>query len=285
MSRKTWLIGAGVILASLVIIIILTAALTPSGAHPAFAAAEAFMAAAGRGDDAVAESYLSPAMQAYVAANCPDGSVSACIDAYTPPEWGGLIKAVYRRSTPEGNRAWDVDLIATYQFGTGFSGVCIYQRMEQDESGAWKVAGWAGFLHCGDPASRDMESNPDTPNRAPGETPAVLNPAPGAGVIVDGERYANDTFSAAIPAGWRVITSPADAPPAVTFAAPDNCAVIHLAPLPAAAPAAPNCDQPTRTITREVALDGVTIYAAGIAPISAWEAFLDSFERLLDSVR
>ncbi len=125
------------------------------------------MDAAGKGDDATAETYLAPELVAYVAANCPNGSVSACIDGYTPEEWGDVIKAVFRRATPDGNTAWDVDLIATYQFGTGFSGVCIYHRVEQDASGAWKIVQWAGFLHCGEDASRSMATNPDTPNRAP----------------------------------------------------------------------------------------------------------------------
>lgn len=163
-NRSLWI--AGIVVASVILVIVITLALTPSNTHPAFAAATAFMNAAGSGDDATAESYLSPELLAYVAANCPNGSVSACIASYTPSEWGKLIKAVFRRATPDGQN-WNVDLIATYEFGTGFSGVCIYHRMEQDDSGAWQVAGWAGFIHCGDPASREMATNPDTPNRAP----------------------------------------------------------------------------------------------------------------------
>ncbi|MBE2268178.1 MAG: hypothetical protein IAE80_08080 [Anaerolinea sp.] len=166
MSRRNLILFAGIILASLIVVIVVTAALTPDSTHPAFAAAIGFMDAAGRGDDAAASAYLSADMQAYVAANCPNGSASACVDQFTPPEWGNLIKAVFRRATPDGQN-WNVDLIATYEFGTGFSGVCIYHRMEQDDSGAWQVAGWAGFIHCGDPASREMATNPDTPNRAP----------------------------------------------------------------------------------------------------------------------
>jgi hypothetical protein len=64
-------------------------------------------------------------------------------------------------------RAYDVDLIATYAEGRGFSGVCIYQRMEQDAEGAWRVAGYAGFISCGDAESRNMATNSGTPNRAP----------------------------------------------------------------------------------------------------------------------
>jgi len=166
MSRRNLVIIAGIILVSTLTVIIVTATFTPGSTEPAFAAAVAFMDAAGKGDDAAAEAFLSPDMLAYVAANCPNGSVSACVDQFTPPEWGDLLSAVFRRAIPDGTN-WNVDLIATYQFGTGFSGVCIYHRMEQNDSGAWKVAGWAGFIHCGDPASREMASNPDTPNRAP----------------------------------------------------------------------------------------------------------------------
>ncbi len=164
-NRSLWI--AGIIVASVILVIVITLALTPSNTHPAFAAATAFMNAAGSGDDATAESYLSPELVAYVAANCPNGSVSACIASYTPSEWGNLIKAVFRRAIPDGNSAWDVDLIATYEFGTGFSGVCSYYRVEQESPDVWKVVAWAGFIHCGEDASRNMATNPDTPNRAP----------------------------------------------------------------------------------------------------------------------
>lgn len=151
---------------SLALLIALTAALTPENANPAFAAAVAFVNAAASGDDAAAMPLLTPEMQAWVQANCPNSSVAACVQAYTPPEWGGLLRAVFRRAAPDGP-AWDVDIIATYARGTGFSGVCIYNRVEPDAAGQWRVAGWAGFVHCGDPASRGMASNPDAPNRAP----------------------------------------------------------------------------------------------------------------------
>lgn len=164
-NRSLWI--AGIIVVSVILVIVITLALTPNNTHPAFAAATAFMNAAGSGDDATAETYLSPELVAYVAANCPDASVSACVASYTPSEWGSLIKAVFRRAIPDGTAAWDVDLIATYEFGTGFSGVCAYYRVEQDAAGVWKIVQWAGFIHCGEDASRNMATNPDTPNRAP----------------------------------------------------------------------------------------------------------------------
>jgi hypothetical protein len=163
-SRLIWISIVAIIIVAA--IIVLTLALTPAEVNPAAATAAAFMNAAGKGDDATAFALLSADMQEYVAANCPDGSVAACITGYTPPEWGELVSAVFRRAAPDEN-AWDVDLIATYERDTGASGVCSYYRMEQDEAGVWRVAGWAGFIWCGDAASRNMATNPDTLNRAP----------------------------------------------------------------------------------------------------------------------
>lgn len=153
--------------AAVALLIALTLALTPQATSPAFDAAITFWNAAGAGDDATARALLDAAMQTWAATNCPDGSVSACVRAYTPPEWGRLLKAVFRRAAPDGPRAWNVDLIATYEFERGFSGVCAYFRVEQGADAQWRIAGWAGYLWCGDPASRSMATNPDTPNRAP----------------------------------------------------------------------------------------------------------------------
>lgn len=163
-SRILWIVAVVVI--SVAVIVVVTLALTPGETNPAFAAAANFMNAAGNGDDATALALLSDNMQAYVGANCPDGSVSACINSYIPPEWGSLIKAVFRRAAPDGAN-WNVDLIATYEKDTGASGVCSYYRLEQDAAGEWRIYGWAGFLWCGDGRSRNMATNPDTPNRVP----------------------------------------------------------------------------------------------------------------------
>jgi hypothetical protein len=162
-KRVLWV--AGILLLGVGIVAV-TLLLTPQETNPAFAAAVNFMNAAGKGDDATASTLLSDELLAYVAANCPDGSVSACVQGYIPPEWGDLISAVFRRAAPDGD-AWDVDLIATYEQDTGASGVCAYTRVQQDESGAWRVYEWAGFLWCGDGRSRNMATNPETPNRAP----------------------------------------------------------------------------------------------------------------------
>lgn len=159
-----WIVLA--VVASIAVIVVVTLALTPQETNPAFGVATTFVNAAATGDDTTAFPLLSDDLQAYVQANCPNGSVSACIQAYIPPEWGKLVSAVFRRAAPDG-KAWDVDLIATYEQDKGVSGVCMFNRVEQDAAGAWRVYSWAGFLWCGDARSRNMATNPDTPNRAP----------------------------------------------------------------------------------------------------------------------
>lgn len=165
MSRRWLGIGLAVIVLAVGVVIVVTLALVPQETNPAFAAALEFAEAVGAGEDEVAFALLSPALQAYVQANCSDG-VSACIQGYIPPEWGGFMSVVFRRAAPDG-AAWNVDLIASYEQDKGFSGVCIYQRMEADSAGAWRVTRWAGYVACGDPRSRSMATNPDAPNTAP----------------------------------------------------------------------------------------------------------------------
>lgn len=151
MKRSHIIILVVVTVLAIVGMIALTLVLTPEKTSPAFDVAVRFTNAAGLGDDAIARALLTPEMQAYVDENCPDGSVSECILAYTPPEWGTLVRdgsAVYRRSIQDGTNAWDVLLVATYQEGQGFAGVCIYNRVEKIAEGDWRVAGWSGFIAC-----------------------------------------------------------------------------------------------------------------------------------------
>jgi hypothetical protein len=171
MSQRTLfiLIGAVTVL-SIAGIIALALVLTPEDSNPAFDVATRFMNAAGLGENATAFALLTPSMQDYVTGNCPDGSVSACIYSYTPSDWGRLLRegaAIFRRATPDGD-AWDVQIVATYEEGEGFSGVCIYHRMEEIAPDNWRVAAWSGFISCDDPDSR-IESlrRADAANRAP----------------------------------------------------------------------------------------------------------------------
>jgi len=151
MNRKTII---AIIIITLIIaggIIALTALLPPQN-QPAFDVATRFMNLAGTGQDELAMGLLSDELQAYVRNNCPDGSVSACIYAYTPSEWGKLIRdgaAVYRRSIRDGE-AWDIQLIATYEKDKGFAGICIYHRVEEIAPDDWRVTAWSGFIPCDD---------------------------------------------------------------------------------------------------------------------------------------
>jgi hypothetical protein len=166
MQRQQILVVVGVILA-VIIVVVATLALIPQKT-PAFDAGVDFMTAVQNGDEETAFALLNDQMQTYVTENCPDGSASACIEGYTPSEWGHLLSAVFRRSRPDG-AAWDIQLIATYEKGEGSSGVCIYERMEQSPDGAWQVAGWSGFISCDAPDARlaALADDPDAPNRAP----------------------------------------------------------------------------------------------------------------------
>lgn len=147
-SPLTLFIGIVVIVIG---VIIATATLIPQQ-NPAYDIGIQFVNAASKGDDATALSALSPELQAYVGTNCPDGSVSACIRAYAPPEWGNFLSAVYRRSIPEGADILHVQYISTYEKDKGASGVCIYTRMERTGE-TWQVASWSGWVWCGDERS------------------------------------------------------------------------------------------------------------------------------------
>ena len=139
--RVLWL---GILVVISLGLIALTVVLTPE-ATPAFDSAVEFANAAGSGDDITASSKLSPELLDYVRENCPEGSVSACVDGYTPAEWGSLIKAVFRRSIPDGENAWDVMVVSTYEQQQGFSGVCSYYHVASTgDNTEWKIDRWSG---------------------------------------------------------------------------------------------------------------------------------------------
>ena len=148
-------------------IIGMTLVLTPEETNPAVDVAVEFANAAGQGDDDVAFALLGEDLQAYVLENCPDASVSACIDDYTPPEWGDMISSVYRRNRPVG-RDWEILLISTYEEDQGFAGVCIFTYVEEVTEDDWRVTSWSGFVSCdGSNSGIGGLSQPDAPNRAP----------------------------------------------------------------------------------------------------------------------
>ncbi len=162
--RSLW-IGL-VVLAVLAVLVLVVVAITPPQTNPAFGVAAAFANAAGHGDDAAALPLLSADLAQAVATTCKDGKPSGCVQGYAPPEWGALENAVFRRAIPDG-AAWDIEVIATYEKDKGASGVCSYFHVSEYPDGQWKIDRWAGFIWCGDPRSRDMATNPDTPNRMP----------------------------------------------------------------------------------------------------------------------
>ncbi len=166
MNRRLLLILGAIFIVTVLALVLVTSQLTPDVSMPPFAAAVAFVDAAARGDDAAAEAYLSADLRRFVAENCPSGSVSACVDAYIPDEWGAFRGITFRRAAPNGDR-WHVDLIGYWERDQGFSGVCVYADMAPESDGQWRVQRWAGFAWCGDPNTRSMATNPDAPNRAP----------------------------------------------------------------------------------------------------------------------
>ncbi|MBW4439180.1 MAG: hypothetical protein KME04_18720 [Pleurocapsa minor GSE-CHR-MK-17-07R] len=169
MQKRLIFIGAGIVLA-LLVVVVTTALLTPESTNPAADNAVLFVQDVLTGNDAEALSLLAPAPAAWVAENCPGGVPSGCIAPTIPDDWGRFERAVFRRGALVGS-AWNMDIIGFYEAGVGSTGVCAHTRMEQDASGAWLVAEYAGFIHCGDPASRLMATNPDTPNRVPAASP------------------------------------------------------------------------------------------------------------------
>ncbi len=120
----------------------------------------------------------------------------------------------------------------------------------------------------------------------PAEVSPILSATPGEAVIVTNNVYENDHFSLTYPTGWRVITSPADAPPGVTLVAPGDCALIVVAAAPVEPPTVPEaCTQEDiLSETRDLTFDSMTVALAGSAPLSAWGDFLVAFERVAGSV-
>lgn len=147
--------------------------LVPQETNPAFRVATEFARNALQGGKAPVDAYLSPELAAYVESSCPNGNATDCITGYIPEEWGGFIDVVYRRSVPQDNgRAWDIQLIASFEQGQGFSGVCIYLRAENPtpaNADGWKITRWAGWVSCDvdNKGLDDLRTNPDAPNRAP----------------------------------------------------------------------------------------------------------------------
>lgn len=167
MGNNKLIVGVGGLMCAITVLIVATLMLVPETTNPAFAAVVSFTNAAATGDDDAAMPYMSDALQNHIADTCPDGVPSTCITAYADESWGDFMSAVYRRSIPDGSDAWDVQLIATYEDGQGFSGICIYNRVEK-AGDDWKVVRWSGFVSC-DLATAGLQelARDDAPNRMP----------------------------------------------------------------------------------------------------------------------
>ena len=121
----------------------------------------------------------------------------------------------------------------------------------------------------------------------PASPPANLDATPGAAAVVTRDTYRNDLFSVEYPAGWRVITSPADAPPSVTFVAPGDCGLVIVSSAPLdSVPTSPACADADFTVDqREVPLGDATVTVAASAPDAEWTALQAVMDRIARSVR
>ncbi len=120
---------------------------------------------------------------------------------------------------------------------------------------------------------------------APATPPSQLGATPGPVVVLTGDRYISKAFSAALPTGWQVVTSPTFADPWVVFTSPDETAVIVLALDPDdTAVQPPNAkdfvERKEQTIMLE---DGRAVYAVLVTAASATDAKI--FGHVIASVK
>lgn len=119
----------------------------------------------------------------------------------------------------------------------------------------------------------------------PASPPPQLFHTPGAPVTVTDEHLETQYFTVQRPDGWRVVTSAADVPLAVTFIAPEEDALIIVTNLLWQEPAPDLPPEVTlRRRTEQFNRDGVTITAYLVAPAGKWDAMTDVFERVMASV-
>ena len=148
------------------LVVLIAVALTPEQTNPAFTTAVTFVEAAGKGDDSTALAQLDATLRTTWLDHCPQGSVSACVQSYTPPEWGKLVDAAFRRPPrmvkPGTSRSCRITRRVRRR-----APFASTPAVEPNGAGGWQVTRWAGFVHCSDPTARNMDTNPDTPIRAP----------------------------------------------------------------------------------------------------------------------
>ena len=118
----------------------------------------------------------------------------------------------------------------------------------------------------------------------PVEKPPQLTFTPGTPFVVTDEVFDAGVFRVRYPAGWRVISGQASAPPSVIFVAPDDAALMMLAVGNIESPPILNTDVELLTETRTIELNGLTLTAYGTAPADEWDSFMQTFERVLASL-
>lgn len=121
----------------------------------------------------------------------------------------------------------------------------------------------------------------------PATVPPQLGQSVASGVIVTQDRYSAPDFSVMRPDGWRVITSPAEAPYTVIFSSPDNISVIRVSSSGAQGqlrPTALDADTPLVQLERQVMVEGreIRLYGSAAADDAAQlAAWLDRLEASL----
>ena len=117
----------------------------------------------------------------------------------------------------------------------------------------------------------------------PATPPANVSATPGEAVTITQNTYANSVFSVVYPTKWRVITSPAGAPPSVTLVAPGDCTLIIISASATIDQSitSPSCDQANiQTGTQTVMLGDQPITIAGSAPNDQWDEFTQALDRV-----
>ena len=99
----------------------------------------------------------------------------------------------------------------------------------------------------------------------PASPPANFSATPGAAALSRETATRMTVFSVTYPTGWRVITSPAGAPPSVTFVQPGDCGLIVVSSVSLEqAPTSPSCSEPNiKTTTQTVTLGSAANHDRG----------------------
>jgi hypothetical protein len=120
----------------------------------------------------------------------------------------------------------------------------------------------------------------------PATVPRHLAYTPGAPVQILDNVYDAGVFRVQYPAAWVAVSSPANQPAAVTLVAPDESAIIRLSTHPDLEPM-PDEDLPNgmRLHTQQTTMaNGVVVTLTLGAPIAGWDAYMELFEAVEDSL-